>query len=175
MSRTFSTNCGSADNLNVSTRCDCNPNVCQMREMVAFESPATSAMLRVVPCGVRRRPFERPSDHLDHHVVGRLPRRARPGLVAQPFESANPEAFAPLADAVARDVQSLSHRPIGEAFCTGQHHARSPRQSLRCFGAARPFVQRSSFGVSQQQRLIVAFSSHDAQRTCAATEVQDFF
>src|SRR6266446_2312827 len=31
MSRTFSTNCGSADNLNVSRRCDCNPNVCQMR------------------------------------------------------------------------------------------------------------------------------------------------
>ena len=41
---------GSADNLNVSTRCDCNPNVCQMREMVAFESPIASAMLRVVHC-----------------------------------------------------------------------------------------------------------------------------
>jgi hypothetical protein len=48
MSRTFSTNCGSADNLNVSRRCDCNPNVCQMRAIVALEKPATSAMLRVV-------------------------------------------------------------------------------------------------------------------------------
>ena len=48
MSRTFSTNCGSADSLKVSIRCDCNPNVCQMRAMVALEKPATSAMLRVV-------------------------------------------------------------------------------------------------------------------------------
>src|SRR5207249_1391954 len=41
-----------ADSLKVSRRCDCNPNVCQMRAIVAFESPATSAMLRVVHCVV---------------------------------------------------------------------------------------------------------------------------
>jgi hypothetical protein len=50
MSRTFSTNCGSADSLNVSSRCDCNSNVCQMRAIVALESPATSAKLLAVHC-----------------------------------------------------------------------------------------------------------------------------
>jgi hypothetical protein len=50
MSRTFSTNCGSADSLNVSRRCDCSPKVCQMREMVAFDRPATSAIVRVLHC-----------------------------------------------------------------------------------------------------------------------------
>ena len=31
MSRTFSTSSGSFDSLNVSVRCGCSPNVCQMR------------------------------------------------------------------------------------------------------------------------------------------------
>ena len=34
MSRTFSTNSGSVESLNVSCRCGCSPNACQMRWMV---------------------------------------------------------------------------------------------------------------------------------------------
>src|SRR5438445_802346 len=52
MSRTFSTNWGSADSLNVSTRCDCRPKVCQMREIVAFQRPTASAIVRVLHCVV---------------------------------------------------------------------------------------------------------------------------
>jgi hypothetical protein len=36
--------------LNVSRRCDCSPNVCQMREMVAFDRPTRSAIVRVLHC-----------------------------------------------------------------------------------------------------------------------------
>ena len=48
----FLDNWGLAESLNVSRRCDCKPNVRQMREIVALDSPATSAMLRVVHCVV---------------------------------------------------------------------------------------------------------------------------
>ena len=47
--------CGSADNLNVSTRCDCKPNVCQMREMWPSTRPAASAIERVLHCVAERR------------------------------------------------------------------------------------------------------------------------
>ena len=48
ISRTFSTNCGSADSLKVSTRCACSPKVRQMRAIVAFERPRASPRLRVL-------------------------------------------------------------------------------------------------------------------------------
>ena len=50
MSRTFSTNIGSVDSLNVSWRCGCKPKARQMRETAVCESPVAPAMVRVLQC-----------------------------------------------------------------------------------------------------------------------------
>ena len=177
MSRTFSTNCGSADNLNVSRRCDCNPNVCQMRAIVAFESPATSARLARRPLRrVSRRAFERAGNHVDDPIVGRFARRAGPWLVRQPRQDAARET----ARAICRRCystrgSSLGHRAIRQARPRTPAPSATAAPALRRLRAARPLLQRAAFVLSQQHRLVVAFSRHGAQRTRAAAEVQDFF
>ena len=50
MSRTFSTNCGSLENLKFSTRCGCNPKACQIRTMAFCDKPVSSAIRRVLQC-----------------------------------------------------------------------------------------------------------------------------
>ena len=124
---------------------------------------------------VRGRTFERPGNHVDDPIVGGFARRARPRLVGQAGQAADPKPLAPFAHAVARHAEARGHRPIGEPLGTGQYHPRSRRQSLRRGRAARPLVQGAAFVVSQHDRLVVTFSWHAAQRTNAATEVQDFF
>ena len=125
--------------------------------------------------GVWGRSFEGAGDQLHHHVVGRFPWGARPRLVRQPFQTAHPKPFAPFADAVARRVHALRDRPVREAVGTGEHHPRPQRQPLRGLRAARPLLQRPAFVLRQQQRLVVASSSHGAEGTPVALEVQDFF
>jgi len=131
------------------------------------------------PCGplrrVRRWAFERARDDVDNPIVSRFPRRARPWLVRQPRQPANPKPFAPFTHAVTRHAEALGDRPIGESFRASQHHSRPRRQSLRRGRAAGPLLQCPTFVVSQHDRLVVTFSRHAAQRTRAATEVQDFF
>src|SRR5436305_38582 len=48
MSRTFSTNCGSLENLKFSTRCGCNPKACQIRTMAVCDSPVFPAISRLL-------------------------------------------------------------------------------------------------------------------------------
>src|SRR5574340_1238961 len=48
ISRTFSTNSGSADSLNVSVRCGCRPKARQMRCTVLRLTPLVCAMARVL-------------------------------------------------------------------------------------------------------------------------------
>ena len=50
MSRTFSTNCGSVDSLNVSVRCGCKQKACQIRWTDDADTPAAFAMPRVLQC-----------------------------------------------------------------------------------------------------------------------------
>src|SRR3954468_17768554 len=50
MSRTFSTNCGSLENLKFSTRCGCNPNARQIRTMAVCDNPGFSAINRLLQC-----------------------------------------------------------------------------------------------------------------------------
>ncbi len=50
MSRTFSTNCGSLENLKFSTRCGCRPNACQIRTMAFCDRPVSAAIRRVLQC-----------------------------------------------------------------------------------------------------------------------------
>ena len=50
MSPTFSTNCGSLENLKFSTRCGCNPKARQMRTMAVCDRPVCLAIRRVLQC-----------------------------------------------------------------------------------------------------------------------------
>jgi hypothetical protein len=87
-SRTFPTNCGSGDSLNVSDRCGCGPNARQIRPTVVRPSPLATAIPRVLQW-VARAPRDRPrrphEDLLDP-LAGDRPRRAAPRLVEQPVE-----------------------------------------------------------------------------------------
>jgi hypothetical protein len=175
MSRTFSTNCGSAESLNVSTRCDCSPKVCQMREMVAFDRARDLRHGARAPLRRDRRGFQRPGDDVDDLLVGHFPRRARPWFVGEPFEPARAKPLAPLTHAVTRHAQASRDRPVRQSLGTRQHDARSHGHTLRRGGPARPLIQGPPFVVRQQQRFTVALSRHVAQGTNAMTEVQDFF
>jgi hypothetical protein len=50
MSRTFSTNCGSLENLKFSTRCGCRPKARQMRTIAVCDRPVFCAISRVLQC-----------------------------------------------------------------------------------------------------------------------------
>src|SRR3954447_13512081 len=50
MSRTFSTNIGSLESLNCSTRCGCSPNARQIFDTAVWLSPVAAAILRVDQC-----------------------------------------------------------------------------------------------------------------------------
>ena len=50
MSRIFSTNNGSLDNLKVSVRCGCNPKAVHMRRIVVCEKPVWAPMERIDQC-----------------------------------------------------------------------------------------------------------------------------
>ena len=64
MSRTFSTNCGSVDSLNVSVRCGCKQKACQIRWTDDADTPAAFAMPRVLQCVALRRCFANRSRHV---------------------------------------------------------------------------------------------------------------
>ena len=50
MSRTFSINCGSVDNLNVSVRCGWSPKACQIRKIAVRLRPLLAAIERTLQC-----------------------------------------------------------------------------------------------------------------------------
>ena len=125
--------------------------------------------------GVERGAFERPGDQIDHHIVRRFSRGARPRFVRQAFESAGAKPLPPLADAIGRRRHARRDRPIGEPLGTCQHDASAKRQPLRRLRTPCALLQRSSFVVRQHQRFTMTSSSHAALSTSATAEVQDFF
>ena len=50
MSRTFATNCGSAESFHFSCRCGLSPNACQMSRTAVWVSPTSRAIDRVDQC-----------------------------------------------------------------------------------------------------------------------------
>ena len=176
MSRTFSTNCGSADNLNVSRRCDSYPNVCQMRAIVALDRPATWAKLRVVHCvaGVGGA-LERPGNHVNDPIVGRFARRPGPWLVCQARETPGTKRSRHLQTLLLDTWSRLATARLVSP--SAQANTIRDRSASRCAVIGRRVhcssVRRSS-SVSNNW-FVVAFSRHAAQRTWATAEVQDFF
>ena len=147
-----------------------------MREIVVFRQPRDVGHAARGPLGgVRGRSFERPRDHV-HHRRRRSLSVARPGRgsSANPSRRRTRNRSRHLQTLLLDDVHALGDRAIGETVGAAEHDARPQRQPLRRLRAARPLLQRAAFVVSQQQRLVVTSSSHAAQGTRAAIEVQAF-
>jgi len=60
-------------------------------------------------------------------IIGNAARRAWPRLVRQAFQALHPEAFSPLADTVAGDVEAFADGAVGKAICAA--HWSSVRRS----------------------------------------------
>src|SRR3954470_16063862 len=102
MSRTFSTNCGSVESLNVSVRCGCSENARQMRCTEEADTPDAFAMSRVLHCVA---PVGFSSSVLTTMASTRsspIARRAASGLVAEAVEAVLGEPLAPRAHGLAR-------------------------------------------------------------------------
>jgi len=166
MSRTFSTNCGSADSLKVSTRCDCSPKVRHRREIVSFDNPATSAMLRVVHCVACGGGPSRVRV-ISSTTTSSVAFRGAPGRGSSdsPSRRRTRNSSRHLQTLLLDTCKRSATAPVRETVRAGEHHTRPQRQSLRGLGAARPLIQRPAFVLSQQHRLMMAFSSHGAQGT----------
>src|SRR3954469_12262516 len=103
MSRTFSTNCGSVESLNVSVRCGCSENARQMRCTEEAETP--DAFVAGAPVRrARRLLLERLDDDSFDLVVADLARRAASGFVAETVEAVLCEPLSPRAHGLARDA-----------------------------------------------------------------------
>ena len=161
MSRTISTNCGSADSLNVSTRWDRNPKVCHMREMVALESQTASAIVRVLHCvvcgGGASRVRVMMSTTRSSVTVRGVPGR---GSSAKPSSHFAPKPLAPPPDTIPRVLNPGGHCSIREPLGTGQHHAGSQVQPPGRFRPTRPRFQRSPSVVRQGQCFLRTSSAH---------------
>src|SRR6266849_10637494 len=147
MSRTFSTNCGSLENLKFSTRCGCNPKARQIRTMAVCESPVFSAISRVLQCvlltGMDSSVWVTTSSTCAS-VIDRGAPRAR--LVEQPFEPANPKAFPPFTDRSPGEVQLLSGGAVTQSLGTRQHDASTHRERLDRLRAPSQHRQGTSCG-----------------------------
>lgn len=158
MSRTFSTNCGSAGQLEGVEAVRLQPERLPDSPDRGLRQPGDIGESARRPLRrLGRRAFKRAGHHVDDLIVGRFTRRAWPRLVGQPRQAPHATPFAPLADAVGRRRHSLSHGAIRRAIRTREHDACAQRPVLGRLGPARPLLQRAAFVLSHQHRLVVAF------------------
>ena len=122
MSRTFSTNCGSVESLNVSVRCGCSENARQMRCTEEADTPDAFAMARVLQCvasaGFVSKVVVTTSLDL---VVADLAWRATSRLVEQPTETLRRKPIAPGRHRDPRDPKPLGNAEIGHAAGRQKH------------------------------------------------------
>src|SRR6476620_12227540 len=126
MSRTFSTNCGSVESLNVSVRCGCSENA-----RALHRGRRDTRRLRHVAGAPVRRARRLLLERLDHDgfdlVVADLARRTASGLVAEAGEAVLGEPLAPRAHGLARDADLGGDRAIVEPVGGEQHDVRALR------------------------------------------------
>ena len=162
ISRTFSTNWGSADSLKVSNamrlEAERLPNP---RDRRLPTGPTAAPKVRVLHCVISA------AGASNVRVITATTRssltvRGAPGRGSSlnPSRRRSRNTFAPLTDAVARRAQPRGDRSVRQTVRTAQHDPRAQRQTLRRLRAARPFLQGSAFGVRQHQRFVVACSLH---------------
>ena len=140
----FSTNSGSLESLNPSSRCGLSSNVRQIRPMVDFDSPVFSAIFARDQCvafaGVD-------SSVVDHDVLDLITadRRwtTRPRLVEQPIHTERDEPRPPFPHRDAGAPQLRGHALVVQALGASQHDPRPQRQSLRRLPPAAPTAATS--------------------------------
>src|SRR5688500_16007663 len=132
MSRTFSTNSGSAESLKVSARCGFSPKACQTRWTVAGDRPHAAAIERVLQwvASAGMVSSVRTSSSAPRSSGDRA-RGAAARPVAQPLEPVPREALAPLADGVGADAGLAGHGLVRRAFGAAQHDPGPDCQVLR--------------------------------------------
>src|SRR3954452_16092307 len=118
MSRTFSTNSGSLESFQCSTRCGWSPNVRQILETAVWLSPLAAAILRVDQCvpasgGRSSKVLTITCSTCSSVILLRLPRSR---LIQQSVKTTLDEALAPLADHLRRHPLTRRHRLVGEAL-----------------------------------------------------------
>src|SRR5437660_1837835 len=137
MSPTFSTNCGSLENLKFSTRCGCNPKACQIRTMAVCDSPVFPAISRllqwVLLSGIDSSVWVMTSST---SAFGNQSRGARSRFVQQPFQPTHPKAFPPLTRRRSRDVQLLCDHSVAPSLLTSEHNPGAHRERLGRLWAA---------------------------------------
>src|SRR5215471_19220703 len=124
ISRTFSTNCGSLENLKFSTRCGCNPNACQIRTIAFCDRPVSAAISRVLQCvlffGLR---LQRLGYDFFNLMIRDLPWRTYPQLIQQALQSEIPKSFPPLPDGRTRNMQLTGDFRVAHFLPTRKHDA----------------------------------------------------
>ena len=160
MSYTFSTNSGSLDSLNVSVRCGCNSNACQIRPIVDARQPR--ALGHLAP-GPMRRVLRRGLQRVHHDPLdllhGDRPRPTRPGLIAQPVQPQLAKPPAPLPNRRRRHPALPRDLRVRMSLCAPQHDPRTQRQRLRRLPPTLPPNQLLTLGVTQLQHLLGTSSS----------------
>jgi len=161
MSRTFATNCGSVDRLNVSCRWGCSPKARQIRppdrrrrnrHLASHRAPAP------VRCSGRHR-LQRTGDHgLDLRVTDRA-RRSRPRRIEQSIEPLLHEASTPLRYRLLSHAQLLRDRLVVLPARALKHDLRAQGQRLRCLASLRRRLQLCSLAIGQH-KLGLRPSSH---------------
>src|SRR5512142_825480 len=160
MSYTFSTNNGSLDSLNVSVRCGCNPNACQIRPIVDRDKPERAAILRLDQCVAFSGADSSVSTTTRSTCLhGDRPRPTRPGLIAQPVQPQLAKPPAPLPDRRCRHPALPRDLRVRTPICAPQNDPRTQRQRLRRPPSPLPPNQLLTLGVTQLQHLLGTSSS----------------
>jgi hypothetical protein len=175
MSRTFSTNSGSVESLNVSWRCGCKrERASRCAETAVCASPVA---LGHGACAPVRRPaqhaLQRPGNHgIDTGIVNRS-WRARARRVQQAIQAMFDEPCSPLADHLRRNPLARGRHLVVVPIGAGQHDARALRQAcavlrrnVRALSSSRSMSVKTSDALGLP--LIAASSStHGTRETTA--------
>ena len=166
MSRTFSTNSGSVESLNVSLRCGCRPNARQMRTTVVWLIPTAFASPRVLQCvafgGVCSSVVATRALHV--RIADRA-RRTDPRVVLQPRQTPGREARPPHAHGRPMHAERVGQHPVRHVrpVRAGEHDPGAQRERLRRAAPARPALERGMLlGREVDASRYDAASAHDA-------------
>src|SRR5262245_27418555 len=155
MSRTFSTNSGSGDSLNVSVRWGCSPNTRQIA------SPCSGSIRSAPPCRARSSASRRVASFPTSTAQSPPPRTAasvtvRGGagtwLIQQSIEALGDESAEPFPDGLLRQPELARYVRVGQFGGGAEHDARPLRECLRRRRATRPTLERRPFFLRELQR-----------------------
>src|SRR6476646_6160380 len=160
-SRTFSTNCGSLENLKFSTRCGCNPKACPnshdgiLRQTCLF-GHQPSAPVRTVG----RHRFQRLCNNVLNLLIGDLARRPDPRLIQQPIQPPLSKPFPPFTNGRGRNMQLPRNLQVAHALPTTEHDPGTHCHRLRRLRPTCHHAQFLPIRIEDFQRFLGATCTH---------------